>query len=167
MMTLAALEALLRTLPRRYPALLVDRIDECKPGVSAKGLKCVTMNEPYFQGHFPGYPVMPGVLILEALVQLSTLLAIESGQPVPTAIRSIDNARFKRQVIPGDLLVLETRMESDGKFAIRASVDGETAAEAEIVLTAEPAPVPASSAGAGSATLPVPAAGAAPPSTAA
>ena len=79
-MTLAELEALLRTLPRRYPALLVDRIDECVPGQSARGLKCVTVNEPYFQGHFPGYPVMPGVLVLEALVQLSTLLAVELGQ---------------------------------------------------------------------------------------
>lgn len=137
MMTLVELEAILRTLPRRYPALLVDRIDACTPGVSASGMKCVTINEPYFQGHFPGYPVMPGVLIIEALVQLSTLLAIESGQPVPSAIVSIDNARFKRQVIPGDLLMLETRMASPGKFEISASVDGEMAAKAEIVLGAQ------------------------------
>jgi len=155
MMTLAELEALLRTLPRRYPAMLVDRIDECHPGTSAKGLKCITVNEPYFQGHFPGYPVMPGVLIIEALVQLSTFLAIESGQPTPTAIRAIESARFKRQVIPGDLLVLETRMAGDGRFALRASVDGETAAEAEIVLAAEPVAVAA------------PVADAIPPSTAA
>ncbi len=133
-MTLGELESLLHTLPRRYPALLVDRIDECIPGASARGMKCVTVNEPYFQGHFPGYPVMPGVLVLEALVQLSTLLAVESGQPVPDTIRTIDNARFKRQVIPGDLLMLETRFVANDTFAIRASVDGETAAEAQIVL---------------------------------
>lgn len=138
-MTLVELESLLRTLPRRYPSLLVDRIDACVPGISAKGLKCVTVNEPYFQGHFPGYPVMPGVLVLEALVQLSTMLAVDSGQPVPDSIRNIDGARFKRQVIPGDLLVLETTMADGGKFSVRASVDGETAAEAELVLGVGPA----------------------------
>ncbi|MET0211312.1 MAG: 3-hydroxyacyl-ACP dehydratase FabZ [Burkholderiaceae bacterium] len=143
-MTLADLEALLRTLPRRYPALLVDRLDECVPGNSARGMKCVTVNEPYFQGHFPGYPVMPGVLVLEALVQLSTLLAVESGEPAPGTIRSIDGARFKRQVIPGDLLALETRMDVGGRFVVRASVEGEVAAEATIVLAADaPSAAPA------------------------
>ena len=147
-MTLAELEALLRTLPRRYPALLVDRIDECIPGSSAKGLKCVTVNEPYFQGHFPGYPVMPGVLVIEALVQLSTLLAVESGKPAPDCIRKIDDARFKRQVIPGDLLVLESRLVAEDTFAIRASVDGETAAEAQVVLgSGEPQPSEATAPG--------------------
>lgn len=138
-MTLAEFEAVLRTLPRRYPTLLVDRVDACVPGVSARGMKCVTVNEPYFQGHFPGYPVMPGVLVLEALVQLSTLLAIESGQPVPDTIRTIDSARFKRQVIPGDLLMLETTMGEGGRFTLRALVEGETAAEAEVVLGSGPA----------------------------
>jgi len=133
-MTLAELEALVRSLPRRYPALLVDRIDECTPGQSARATKCVTVNEPYFQGHFPGYPVMPGVLVLEALIQLSTLLAVRSGQPAPGTVRTIDAARFKRQVIPGDILTLETVMEAGGRFVARASVDGETAAEAAIVL---------------------------------
>ena len=143
-MTLADLEVLLRTLPRRYPALLVDRLDECVPGNSARGMKCVTVNEPYFQGHFPGYPVMPGVLVLEALVQLSTLLAVESGEPAPGTIRSIDGARFKRQVIPGDLLALETRMDVGGRFVVRASVEGEVAAEATIVLAADvPSAAPA------------------------
>lgn len=138
-MTLAEFEAVLRTLPRRYPTLLVDRVDACVPGVSARGMKCVTVNEPYFQGHFPGYPVMPGVLVLEALVQLSTLLAIESGQPVPDTIRTIDSARFKRQVIPGDLLMLETTMGEGGRFTLRALVEGETAAEADVVLGSGPA----------------------------
>lgn len=139
-MTLDELEALLLTLSRRYPALLIDRVEECVPGRSARGLKGVTVNEPYFQGHFPGYPVMPGVLVLEALVQLSTLLAVESGLPVPTTIRSIDSVRFKRQVVPGDRLTLETEMQADGKFFVRASVDGEVATEADIVLAAETAP---------------------------
>ena len=136
-MTLAELEALLRTLPRRYPAMLVDRLDECVAGQSARGLKCVTVNEPYFQGHFPGYPVMPGVLVLEALVQLSTLLAVSSGLPAPGVIRTIDAVRFKRQVVPGDLLTLETTMLADGRFDVRASVDGELATEATIVLAVD------------------------------
>jgi 3-hydroxyacyl-[acyl-carrier-protein] dehydratase len=136
-MTLAEFEEILRRLPRRYPALLIDRLDACVPGESAKGMKCVTVSEPYFQGHFPDYPVMPGVLVLEALIQLSTLLAASSGEPPPVAVRSIDAVRFKRQVVPGDLLMLETRMQGDGKFLVRASVDGETATEAEIVLTTE------------------------------
>jgi len=137
-MTLAELEALLRTLPRRYPAMLVDRLEECIPGQSARGMKCVTVNEPYFQGHFPGYPVMPGVLVLEALVQLSTLLAVSSGEPAPTAIRTIDSVRFKRQVMPGDQLVLETTMKGNGEFEVRASVDGELATEATFILAGDP-----------------------------
>ena len=137
-MTLGDFEALLATLPRRYPGLLIDRIDECLPGQSARGYKCVTVNEPYFQGHFPGYPVMPGVLVLEALVQLSTFLAASSGLPVPNAIRTLDSVRFKRQVIPGDRIVLETTMHADGRFDLRASVEGEVATEATIVLGVEP-----------------------------
>lgn len=142
-MTLEELEAILRTHPRRYPALLVDRLDGCVPGESAAGMKCVTVNEPYFQGHFPGYPVMPGVLIIEALVQLCVLLAVESGEAAPDAIRAIDGARFKRQVIPGDLLALETRITAPGTFAVRASVEGETAAEATLVLGVGNAPAAA------------------------
>lgn len=134
-MTLADLETLLRTLPRRYPALLVDRLDECVPGTSARGMKGVTFNEPYFQGHFPGYPVMPGVLVLEALVQLSILLAVCSGEPAPTTIRSIDAVRFKRQVVPGDRLALETTMLGAGRYEVRASVDGEIATQATLELT--------------------------------
>jgi len=88
-MTLAEFEALLPQLPRRYPALLIDRLIECVPGKSARALKCVTINEPYFQGHFPGYPVMPGVLVLEALIQLSTLLSESSGQGAPGTVQTI------------------------------------------------------------------------------
>ena len=137
-MTLIELEGLLATLPRRYPGLLIDRIDECLIGQSARAQKLVTVNEPYFQGHFPGYPVMPGVLVLEALVQLSTFLAASSGLPVPNAIRTLDSVRFKRQVIPGDRLTLETTMRADGRFDVRASVDGELATEATIVLGVAP-----------------------------
>jgi len=137
-MTLVEFEQLLPTLARRYPSLLVDRVDECVPGRSARGHKAVTVNEHYFQGHFPGYPVMPGVLVLEALVQLSLLLAASSGQPMPTAIRSLNDVRFKRQVTPGDRLVLETTMQPDGRFDVRASVDGEIATEATIVLGVDP-----------------------------
>jgi 3-hydroxyacyl-[acyl-carrier-protein] dehydratase len=133
-MTLADFEAIMRRLPRRYPALLVDRLDECIPGESARGLKNVTVNEPFFQGHFPDYPVMPGVLVLEALIQLSTLLSVTSGQGAPGTVRSIDAVRFKRQVIPGDVLLLETRMARDGRFLVRASVGDELATEADIVL---------------------------------
>jgi 3-hydroxyacyl-[acyl-carrier-protein] dehydratase len=133
-LTLVEFEAVLKTLPSRYPALLLDRIDACVPGTSARAQKCVTVNEPYFQGHFPGYPVMPGVLVLEALVQLATFLAVESGLPAPTAIRMLDNVRFKRQVIPGDRLVLEATMLPDLRFDVRASVEGELATEATFVL---------------------------------
>jgi 3-hydroxyacyl-[acyl-carrier-protein] dehydratase len=140
-MTLAEFEALLPQLPRRYPALLIDRLIECVPGKSARALKCVTVNEPYFQGHFPGYPVMPGVLVLEALIQLSTLLSESSGQGAPGTVQTIDGVRFKRQVIPGDQLILESQMHGAGKFTVRASVDDELATEAEVVLVAD-APLP-------------------------
>jgi 3-hydroxyacyl-[acyl-carrier-protein] dehydratase len=132
--TLTEFEALLATLPRRYPGLLIDVIEECIPGQSARAQKYVTINEPYFQGHFPGYPVMPGVLVLEALVQLSTFLASASGLPLPNTIRTLDSIRFKRQVIPGDRLTLATTMHADGRFDVRASVDGELASEGTIVL---------------------------------
>lgn len=137
-MTLTEFEVLLATLPRRYPGLLIDRVEECLPGQSARAQKYVTVNEPYFQGHFPGYPVMPGVLVLEALVQLSTLLAASSGLPAPNTIRTLDSIRFKRQVIPGDRLTLETVMQADGRFDVRASVDGELATEGSIVLGNDP-----------------------------
>ncbi len=138
--TLAEFETLLPRLPRRHQVLLLDRLEECRPGESARARKCVTLNEPHFQGHFPAYPVMPGVLVIEALIQLSTLLSWNSGRGAPGTLQAIDGARFKRQVIPGDLLTLETWMQEGGKFIVRASVDGETATEATIVLVPD-APV--------------------------
>ncbi len=137
MTTLEQLESLLARLPKRYPVLLVDRLIECVPGQSARGMKCVTYNEPFFQGHFPDYPVMPGVLVLEALVQLSTLLSHASGQGVPHRVQGIDGARFKRQVLPGDQLILESRMDGDGRFTVQATVDGEVATEARLVLASD------------------------------
>jgi 3-hydroxyacyl-[acyl-carrier-protein] dehydratase len=137
-MTLAEFEELLERLPRRYPALLIDRIDACVPGESAKARKFVSVNEPYFQGHFPDYPVMPGVLVVESLIQLATFLSMNSGQGAPDAIQALDGVRFKRQVIPGDVLALEVRMEGGGRFAVSAKVGDEIATEASIVLAWTP-----------------------------
>jgi 3-hydroxyacyl-[acyl-carrier-protein] dehydratase len=138
----ADIAAILGPLPHRYPRLLVDRLTEHEPGVLARALKNVTVNEPFFHGHFPGYPVMPGVLVIEALVQLSALLAHDHGLSLD--LTGISGARFKRQVSPGDQLMLETRMEAvvagAGIFAVLATVDGELAAEAR--LNAVFAPVP-------------------------
>ena len=139
-MTLSEFEELLRRQPRRYPALLIDRIDECVPGQSARAHKCVSVNEPYFQGHFPDYPVMPGVLVVEALIQLATYLSLNSGHGAPDAIASLDGVRFKRQVIPGDLLSLQVTMHPHGKFDVRATVGDEVASEATVVLAWTPPP---------------------------
>lgn len=139
-MTLSEFEELLRRQARRYPALLIDRVDECVAGQSARAHKCVSVNEPFFQGHFPEYPVMPGVLVIEALVQLATYLSLNSGHGAPDAIVSLDGVRFKRQVIPGDLLSLEVTMHPHGRFDVRASVGGEVASEAAVVLAWTPPP---------------------------
>ncbi len=133
---------IMKHLPHRYPFLLVDRILDCTPGKSIRGLKNVTMNEPFFQGHFPGFPLMPGVLVIEALAQVSGLLAYVSGNAAAGEdsliyFAGIDNARFKRQVVPGDQLILEAEVirviRGIGKFRARATVDGELACEAELI----------------------------------
>ena len=138
-------------LPHRYPFLLVDRILECTPGKSIRGLKNVTLNEPFFQGHFPGFPLMPGVLVIEALAQVSGLLAFVSGDAKTGGssliyFAGIDNARFKKQVVPGDQLILEAEVvrviRGIGKFRTRASVDGELACEAELIAAIRDRPVP-------------------------
>jgi 3-hydroxyacyl-[acyl-carrier-protein] dehydratase len=132
--------AILASLPHRYPRLLVDRMLEHEPGLRARALKNVTVNEPFFQGHFPGYPVMPGVLVIEALVQLSAVLARDHGLALD--ISGISSARFKRQVAPGDRLMLESRMDpvvdGTGRFAVQASVDGELAADALLLAVFAP-----------------------------
>jgi 3-hydroxyacyl-[acyl-carrier-protein] dehydratase len=135
-LSLARLESLLLSLPNRYPALLIDRIDAVTPGVEARGMKCVTINEPFFQGHFPAYPVLPGVLVLEALVQLSILLAHATDANAVFVVAGIDAARFKRQVVPGDLLRLESRVVTGAAYAVQAWVGDELAAEAQVTLGA-------------------------------
>ena len=104
---------ILKLLPHRYPILLVDRVIELDPRVRIKALKNVSINEPFFQGHFPEYPVMPGVLILEALAQASALLAFseEKDEDSLYFFAGIDNARFKKPVIPGDQLILNAEVE--------------------------------------------------------
>lgn len=134
----------LKYLPHRYPFLLVDRVLACEPGKDITALKNVTINEPFFNGHFPAYPVMPGVLIIEALAQAAGILTLRSAgeKPGEDAIFyfvGIDAARFKRPVQPGDQLILKATIlrERIGiwKYAARAEVDGRVAAEAELMCT--------------------------------
>ena len=135
---------ILKLLPHRYPILLVDRVIEFEKDKRIKALKNVTINEPYFMGHFPHRPVMPGVLMLEALAQAAALLSFESMGELPdenTVVYfvGIDGARFKRVVEPGDQLILDVSLERAKagiyKYKTRASVNGETAAEAELMCT--------------------------------
>lgn len=128
------------TIPHRYPFLLVDKVIDIEVGKRVTGLKNVTVNEPFFQGHFPNYPVMPGVLILEALAQVGAIavLGIEENKGKIGFLAGIDKCRFKRQVKPGDQLKLEVeiiRIKGPiGKGKAIATVDGEVACEAEIMF---------------------------------
>ncbi|MEO8101027.1 MAG: 3-hydroxyacyl-ACP dehydratase FabZ [Betaproteobacteria bacterium] len=131
-------------LAHRYPFLLVDRVLELEPLKRIKALKNVTINEPFFQGHFPHYAVMPGVLIIEALAQASGLLSLKStGQQADDNtvfyFVGIDDARFKRPVVPGDALILESAflLEKRGlvKYSVKASVGGQLACEATLLCT--------------------------------
>lgn len=135
---------ILKKLPHRYPLLLVDRVLEVEKGQRIKAIKNVTINEQFFNGHFPKRPVMPGVLMIEALAQASALLAFETlGQsPDDNTVyyfAGIDNARFKRPVEPGDQLILEATLErmkaSVFKFKARALVGDEVAVEADLTCT--------------------------------
>lgn len=138
------IQAILRMLPQRYPFLLVDRVLECKPGDSLTALKNVSINEPYFQGHFPGMPIMPGVLILEALAQATGLLAFYSmrggaREGVRYYLVGVDKARFKRPVRPGDQLVMDVKFVRlvRGIYQISAvgRVDEQVVASAEFMTT--------------------------------
>ena len=134
----------MKMLPHRYPILLVDRVLEFEADKRILALKNVTINEPFFGGHFPGRPVMPGVMMLEALAQTSALLSFMSLGQAPDEntvvyFLGIDGARFKRVVEPGDQLMLESRLDRAKagvyKYKTRASVNGETAVEAELMCT--------------------------------
>jgi 3-hydroxyacyl-[acyl-carrier-protein] dehydratase len=131
-------------LPHRYPFLLVDRIVELEEGIRAVGTKAVSIGEPFFTGHFPRYPVMPGVLIAEALAQVGAVAVLSASQPrdrIPF-LAGLDNFRFKRQVIPGDLLRLEVTLlqlrTRAGKGHGVASVEGQVAAEGDILFVLGP-----------------------------
>lgn len=135
---------ILKQLPHRYPILLVDRVLEIEKGVRIKALKNVSINEPHFQGHFPHHPVMPGVLILEALAQAAALLAFDTLGQTPDDqtvyyFAGIDGARFKRPVEPGDQLILEVELDRMKagifKFKARAKVGDDIATEAELMCT--------------------------------
>ena len=124
-------------LPHRYPFLLVDRIIEIEPGTKAIGIKNVTVNEEFFQGHFPGQPIMPGVLIIEAMAQVGGILAFRSGVNMGKAVyfMSIEKAKFRKPVVPGDQLRLEIQvLQQRGnvwRFSGNATVERTVAAEAE------------------------------------
>ena len=135
--------AILKYLPHRYPFLLVDRVLECTPGESIRAIKNVTFNEPHFTGHFPERPVMPGVLILEALAQAAGILTYATLRKVPNAntrfyFAGIDGCRFRRPVEPGDQLILEAevlRMKANiWKYKTRALVGQDLAVEAELLM---------------------------------
>ena len=136
-----SVDEIMKCLPHRYPFLLVDRVLECKHKDSIIGIKNVSINEGFFQGHFPQTPVFPGVLILEALAQVSGILVLSDPDSRPEneslfLFVGIDNARFKRPVVPGDQLRLESRLSrmkrNYGLFETGAYVDGELAASAEL-----------------------------------
>lgn len=129
-----------KILPHRYPFALVDRITDYQPGEWARGIKCVSVNEPFFCGHFPGKHVMPGVLILEALAQVGAVAALtdEENKGKLVLFGGIKNARFKRQVIPGDVLEMECRLTDKkgpvGMGTAKALVNGKVAAQAELIF---------------------------------
>ncbi len=134
------IEKIMDMIPHRYPLLLVDKVKDVVKGQSATGIKCVTMNEPHFMGHFPGHPIMPGVLIIEAMAQTSAVLVVETLEGATAGklvyFTSIDGAKFRRPVVPGDVLELKTKvLKNRGalwKFEVIAEVDGEKATEATI-----------------------------------
>lgn len=127
-------------LPHRYPFLLVDRIIEIEEGKRAVGIKNVTINEPFFQGHFPGNPIMPGVLIVEAMAQVGAvaILSMEEYKGKLAVFTGIEKMKFRKQVIPGDILKMEAEMialkRGIGKAKVCATVDGKIAAEGELMF---------------------------------
>jgi 3-hydroxyacyl-[acyl-carrier-protein] dehydratase len=139
-------EEIVKILPHRYPFLLVDRVTELEPGKRVKGIKNVTFNEPFFQGHFPGNPIMPGVLIIEAMAQVGGVLAgfsmpedMKKERPRDFYFVAMDKVKFRRPVVPGDQLVFELVTLRAGsrvwKMAGKAFVNDAVVAEAELIAT--------------------------------
>jgi 3-hydroxyacyl-[acyl-carrier-protein] dehydratase len=140
------INAVMKQLPHRYPFLLVDRVIACVPGKTIEAIKNVTFNEPFFPGHFPHRPVMPGVIILEALAQAAGILAFKTAGVVPTEdtrfyFVGIDSARFRKPVVPGDQLVLKATFERAirgiWKFSTVAEVNGQEVASASMMVAPE------------------------------
>lgn len=141
------IEEIRKFLPHRYPFLLVDRVVECNPGENIVAIKNVSVNEPHFTGHFPNQAIMPGVLIIEALAQVTGLLGFRTMSEEPSddilyMLVGVDNVRFKRQVVPGDQLVLKATVKRRSKviwkFSCEASVDGEICTAADLLCAASP-----------------------------
>lgn len=141
------IEEIRRFLPHRYPMLLVDRVLECTPGETITAMKNVSVNEPHFTGHFPQEPIMPGVLIIEALAQATGLLGFRTMSEEPSddllyMLVGVDGIRFKRQVVPGDQLILKAKIERRSKiiwkFSCEATVDGELCTAASLLCAASP-----------------------------
>lgn len=139
-MAIYTAQEIMDIIPHRYPFLLIDTIEELEEGVRALGKKCVSVNEPYFQGHFPGNPVMPGVLIMEALAQVGAvaILSRPEWKGRTAYFAGIDKAKFRKKVLPGDVLMLETEIiKVKGPIGIgkaQAFVDGRGVAEAELTF---------------------------------
>lgn len=137
------IEEVMRLLPHRYPFLMVDRITSLIPHTNATGIKNVTINEPFFQGHFPSFPIMPGVLIVEAMAQAAGVLALESmpaeKRGAPVFFMGLDKVKFRKPVVPGDQLVLEVQIIKFRSKVVKASgkafVKDNVVAEAELMAT--------------------------------
>jgi 3-hydroxyacyl-[acyl-carrier-protein] dehydratase len=138
--TLVGIDEIIQMIPHRYPILLIDRIVDFNEGVSLKALKNVTFNEPHFMGHFPDRPIMPGVLIIEAIAQASAVFTVKTlgdeSKGKLVYFMSIDNAKFRKPVVPGDSLYLEVKKlqnrKSVWKFSGVATVEGKKVAEATV-----------------------------------
>ncbi|MEJ2169676.1 MAG: 3-hydroxyacyl-ACP dehydratase FabZ [Desulfobacterales bacterium] len=137
------IEKIMEFLPHRYPFLLVDRVISLVPDDRIVALKNVTINEPFFQGHFPGKPIMPGVLIIEAMAQVGGILAYETGPPEKRNrliyFMGMDKVRFRKMVVPGDQIIFEAKIlkfkSKVAKMSGTATVDGQLAAEAELMAS--------------------------------
>ncbi len=139
-MSLMSAKEIMEVIPHRQPFMLIDTIEEMEPGVRAVAKKCVSYNEPFFNGHFPGEPVMPGVLIIEALAQTGAvaILSLDENKGKTAYFAAINSAKFKQKVVPGDVLMLETEIiKVKGPIGIgkaTATVNGKVAAQAELTF---------------------------------